>query len=348
MSYNKQDAVMTRGLAILCMLALHLFCRKGADVFGTPLLWLNETTPFVYQFGFFAGICVPLYSICAGYARQLNAENRRGDISRVFRLMRNYWIVLFLFCSIGLAVNPRGNIPGSFGNFVKSIFLLHSYNGAWWYLNTYIILMLIPTRILLFPVKKLDAGIGILFCICLDVIWYFVGRFSLLPNVPSAYPVLAFVRKEVVNLFGVLPSFWVGAFLCKCDAVKWCDDLLKAYPFKNRNMLLLLVVFLLFVGYNLLEKRILVLCVTIISFLAFNLIQKPEPAKRMFLFLGKHSTNIWLTHMFFYSQLFVGLTQKAKFPLLMLLSLLLYCVLASYVIKAIAAIPDAVRNKTRP
>ena len=41
--YSKQDAVMIRGLAILCMVVLHLFCRTGKDVFGKPLLWINST-----------------------------------------------------------------------------------------------------------------------------------------------------------------------------------------------------------------------------------------------------------------------------------------------------------------
>ena len=71
MNYSKADARMTQGLAILCMVILHLFCRVGSDVLGTPLIWLDQTTPLVYWFGFFAEICVPLYSLCAGYAQQL-------------------------------------------------------------------------------------------------------------------------------------------------------------------------------------------------------------------------------------------------------------------------------------
>lgn len=63
---DKNDANMFRGLAILSMLILHLFCRFGDDVYGTPLLWLNEKEPFVYWFGFFAEICVSLYSIQGG------------------------------------------------------------------------------------------------------------------------------------------------------------------------------------------------------------------------------------------------------------------------------------------
>ena len=52
MTYNKQDAQMTKGLGILCMLILHLFCRQGAAVSGTPLLWIDDTTPFVYTLVF--------------------------------------------------------------------------------------------------------------------------------------------------------------------------------------------------------------------------------------------------------------------------------------------------------
>lgn len=52
MRYNKEDAQMTQGLAVLCMVILHLFCRTGSDVLGTPLIWINESTPLVFWFGF--------------------------------------------------------------------------------------------------------------------------------------------------------------------------------------------------------------------------------------------------------------------------------------------------------
>lgn len=37
--------------------------------------------------------------------------------------------------------------------------------------------------------------------------------------------------------------------------------------------------------------------------------------ERFFLFIGAHSTHIWLTHMFFYLYLFNGLVYKAIYPL---------------------------------
>ena len=51
MELTRKDIKMTQGLAILTMVSLHLFCRLGTDVYGTPLLWLNSTTPAVYILG---------------------------------------------------------------------------------------------------------------------------------------------------------------------------------------------------------------------------------------------------------------------------------------------------------
>lgn len=354
MNYSKRDATMTRGLAILCMLILHLFCRRGIDVYGEPLIWLNNTTPLVYWFGFFSGICVPLYSLCAGYAQQIIAEKLiqgsqiwKSNLVRAWNLMKNYWAVLFLFSSIGICIAPDGNIPGNIENFIKSIFLLHTYNGSWWYLNTYVLLMLIPTVILMFPVRRIKYHLGILVCIILDMGWYIIGHFGLLPPEPQNI-YTAFVYKEIINLIGILPAFWVGAFLCKGKLVKKCDSWLgKHFTLTQRNVLLCGCLFLVFLAYNLLEKSAVVLWVTIVTFLSFNLIYKSETITKIFLFLGQHSTNIWLTHMFFYIYMFPGLVQKAKYPLFMLIFMLVLCIVTSYVINALMLAVEELTKKRK-
>ena len=82
---------------------------------------------------------------------------------------------------------------------------------------------------------------------------------------------------------------------------------------------------------NLIHKAVLTLLFAILSFLLFNLWEKGKIAGKVWSFLGMHSTNIWLTHMFFYATLFVGLVQKVKYPLLMLGFLLVLSIAASYV-----------------
>ncbi len=334
--YNKQDAVMTHGFAILCMLVLHLFCRTGSGVFGTPLIWLNSETPFVYLFGFYSEICVSIYSICLGYAQYLlysfGKTTWRSTGKRILKLMVNYWILLAMFSIIGLIHSSQKIIPGSLTSFLKSVVLLHSYNGAWWFLNTYIIFLLIPPTVRFFPVVKLSVRRGLAFCFFFQVGWYLLCKFDFWPVVPDR-PVIAFVLKELYNLIGVLPSAWIGACICKGNVVTRIHDLFSD-KLKNRavrKIVLGCILIILFLSMNIIHKAVLTIVFAILSFLLFNIWEKSPVVERIWLFFGKHSTNIWLTHMFFYATLFPGLVQKAKYPLFMLGYLLVLCITISYV-----------------
>ena len=66
MDITKRDSKMLKGVAILAMLMLHLFCRKD-NLPYTPLLWVGDT-PLIYYFGLFGDICVAIYCFVSGYA----------------------------------------------------------------------------------------------------------------------------------------------------------------------------------------------------------------------------------------------------------------------------------------
>lgn len=340
MRYTKEDAQMTQGIAILCMVILHLFCRTGSDVLGTPLIWLNESTPLVFWFGFFAEICVPLYSICAGYAQMLLWENGKSSFrsraGRILRLMRNYWIVLVLFSVLGLIFDNGIAIPGTLGKFLKSLVLLHSYNGAWWYLNTYVILLALPPVVMLLPVHKMKLTPGLLFCAVFHILWYLVNKLGFVPDTVSAPAAVQFMYKELVNLMNVIPYVWVGGFLCKYRVVyRLWSWFTHAIPTRYQKMLLLTAAIGGFVVTNIVHKAVFMGYVALAVFLLFNLWEKGQRTRRIMLFLGKHSTNIWLVHMFFYSGFLRGPVLAVRYPVLMLAALLALSVGASYVIMQI-------------
>ncbi len=327
---------MTRGFAILCMVVLHLFCRKGADVYGTPLMWIDKDTPLVYLFGFYAEICVSVYSICMGYAQYLLFINGKTNLhstwKRTVRLMINYWIILVMFSIIGLMHSSQTWIPGSLPNFLKSIVLLHSYNGAWWFLNTYIVFLLIPPAVKYYPVKKLSLISGLVFCLIIHIVWYLINKRGFLPVVSEDRFVLTFVLKEVFNLIKVLPAAWAGAFLFKGNVIQRVYNLfiIRIKTKCHRKIVLGCIWIIVFASMNLIHKAVFTLVFAAISFVIFNIWEKGEATEKAWLFLGKHSTNIWLTHMFFYLVLFAGLVQKAKYPLFMLAFLLALCIAVSY------------------
>lgn len=101
MELSKKDIKLTKGLAIISMVVMHLFCRKGADVYGTPLLWINSDTPFVYFLGYLAEICLPIYCLCSGYAHyrlgETNGLTVKKNSKRVLKFSINFLIVLIIF-----------------------------------------------------------------------------------------------------------------------------------------------------------------------------------------------------------------------------------------------------------
>lgn len=335
--YDKKDATMTRGLAIICMVVLHLFCRVGDDVYGKPLLWLDKDRPFVYLFGFFSEICVPLYALCCGYARLVLQKRSQGDLyrgnlRRIGRLLVNYWAVLVVFSVLGLIFDGGKAIPGTIGDFIKAIFLLKSYNGAWWFLNTYIIPLLIPSGVLLFPVKRLNAYLGAALAFGLHLAYYLAVRFmgNIISYADNDF--MFFIYKELDNFIRVLPYFYVGAFACKGDWVTKLYDKGKQLFGSKLKIVALACGVLLFAATNIIHLAASIPFVALATFLLFNVWEKGKVATAFFMFFGKHSTNIWLCHMFFYLTLFDGLAQKAKYPLLMLIFMFALCIAASYTI----------------
>ena len=67
----------------------------------------------------------------------------------------------------------------------------------------------------------------------------------------------------------------------------------------------------------------------------FHFWEKPKFVKKVFLTVGKHSTNLWLTHMFFYSVLFVNLVYIAKYPLLIFAFMLAITLSVSFVLQMV-------------
>ena len=83
MELTKSDTQMAKGMAVLGMVMLHLFCRLG-ELPYTPLVWIGQT-PLVYYFGLFGDLCVPVFCFCSGYAIICWQMPRRNATASVCR-----------------------------------------------------------------------------------------------------------------------------------------------------------------------------------------------------------------------------------------------------------------------
>lgn len=328
---TKQDAKMAQGLAIVAMVMLHLFCRK--DNFLYDVYFLIRDVPLIYYLGLFGDMCVPIYCFCSGYAQLvlMNTEKNKYYINTVRRALKflvHFWFVVVLFVFIGLIMN-NPEMPGSFRKFLENFLLYRfSYNGAWWFVVTYLLLLLF-SPIIKYIIEKLPpiviiCGSGIIYLLAHIYRYKYIFEFE--------YGIINWAWQQLV-LFGTSQfSFIVGMLFVKYDVLVHINRRLKDNVY--RKVLLNLIPVFMFVIHCIEESVIIAPLTGIITLSCFHLRKKQRWEKRFFLFLGKHSTNIWLTHMFFYMTLFDNFVFIVKKPVCILGLMLVICIFVSYGINA--------------
>lgn len=336
MPLSKQDTLHAKGVAIIAMIMLHLFCRLG-DIPYTPLIWMGDT-PLIYYLGLFGDICVPIYCFCAGYTHYLlQNQDRNGFIRqiplRILRFLANYWIIVVLFSLVGLLFDPSGSIPGSFKTFIGNMLVVGmSYNGAWWFVTTYLFLLILSPlagRI----TQKIPA---VLLCILSGSFYFaaYIFRFQWIIQLDN--PILNWCWQQFI-LFGTSQfSYMLGMITFKCRI----PEILRNFFSKPRHQLFRYIIIvtlpvLLFVVHCVEQSLILAPITAMAVLVSLFLTNLPAWADRTLAFLGKHSTNIWFTHMFFYLTLFPGLVFSVKYPILIFLLMFTICISVSCIIDAI-------------
>ena len=336
MELTKQDNQMAKGIAILGMLMLHLFCRLGEELPYHPIIWVGDM-PLIYYLGLFGDICVPIYCFCSGYAQILLKEREKDlflkkSISRLGKFLVNYWIILCVFSVLGLIFDSSRAIPGSVCRFLGNFFLVKlTYNGAWWFILTYIILILIaPACIIL--VKRLNSVVVFL----VSGIIYFISyifRFVIVLEFSNA--LLTGTWTQLVLLGYSQFAFVVGMIFYK---EKLITKLRRWIASKRNGSFLCIIVPVILFGLHCIERSLIIAPITgLVTMLCFHLFPKPRWMCSFFNYVGFHSTNIWLVHMFFYLVLFKGFAFRATYPILIYALLFAVSLVTSYVVNILNA-----------
>lgn len=335
MEISKKDMKVLKGVAILFMLLLHLFGRKEVNGLYETFPLFNGV-PLIYYLGLFGDACVPIYCFASGYGLYIvmckeQMYIKRKNFLRVFKLLINYWIILLIFIIIGFFVGKTDIIIGSLTEFLLNFFVLsNTYNGAWWFLQTYIILVLL-SPIFTKLIKKYNST-SLLF---ISGILYFLSYVLRIKHI------IDFGESAVINLFVttlVLVGtsqfpFIVGSIFAK---EKIYSKLYNSYNHLTyKNLFCILGIFLLVIIHAIYESMFIAPLTAIAFICFFNLMGKTIFIQKVLTFFGNHSTNIWLTHMFFYITFLSELTFAPRYPVLIFLWLLLLCLFTSYIINSI-------------
>lgn len=212
MDISKRDSKVLKGAAIISMLMLHLFCRRE-NLPYTPLIWIGDT-PLIYYWGLFGDICVSIFCFISGYAHYIQSSNKITTRERYIHLLRffiTFWMIVVLSSLIGwISQNPA--IPGNWKEFIfNCLTIKNSYNGAWWYANTYLLLVVFQPIFYRF-VKKCPAWFVLISSFAFYTIGYGIRFWSWFA---TDIPVLSWIITHLGLLGTSFFPYIIGMLFCK-------------------------------------------------------------------------------------------------------------------------------------
>lgn len=312
---TKYETRTLKGISVLGMVLVHLFDRMDYIQLYTPLIFLDGK-PLVYSFGQLGDFAVLGFAMLSGYGHYQadTKENKKLPyrLKKLLNLYVNYWIVLMLFVILSIVLGKGGVIPRSASDFLQNFCTISSsYNGTWWYLSTYALLVM--TSSMWIKIGRISSDRSIVSMLILLILMYITSiyiRFYI-PNV-----------NYVLYKFGLyiyaLSAYGLGILSAKTDFIARCRSKIKNNGAISRNTIKLIslcafVVALLLRGY-ILQSVVFSLFSGIVVFLIVLLNELPACLRGFFGFLGSNATNIWLVHFFFIGPLFGGFVFLAKYP----------------------------------
>lgn len=331
MELSSVQTNLTKGLAILMMLCLHLFNKPFEGLFE-PLIFIGSK-PLAYYLSLFSDCCVAIYCFCSGYGLYIGYAKKDSDYNRknyirLLKLYLNYWIVLLLFVVfLGLLLGRTAEYPGNFIKFMYNFTAIDtSYNGTWWFVFSYILLVLASSTIFKI-IDKYNYIIVLLVSFVLYALFYVQ-----LIKTPIVFNelFLDLILRQITSFGFVIFPFVMGAVAYQ---QKWYS-VFSAYfqRNKNSNFILMLIIIAAVIFHGFVPTLFIAVFTGFLFIFCFNALRLPNTVQNILKYFSKHSTNIWLTHMLFYSVFFKEIIYAPKYPILIYLWLLLWCLVASYIV----------------
>lgn len=325
----------TKGVAILMMLCLHLFNTLDYQGLFSPSVFIGSK-PLIYYISLFCDCCVAIYCFCSGYGLNVgymgNTTNyNRKNYTRLIKLYLNYWIILLLFAvGLGMILGQGARYPGDWIKFFLNVTAIDpSYNGAWWFFTTYLILVLSSPLILGF-VNRFNGS----WIVIVSFLFYSIAYIQRI-KVPIVLD--NFVLDRFLSQLALLGTaqfpFVLGALAWR---KKWYSQFIMLLSkIRLRNLILVGIILLSIVIHGIIPSLFIAVFTGVLFIFCFNALNLPAIADRPLQYLSVHSTNIWLVHMFFYLIFFKEFIYAPKYPILIYLWLLLWCLAASKLINVI-------------
>ena len=346
--FSKEDTKVIKGITIILMMMHHLWAFPGR-ISGGELKYFFEILgqSSISYLGMFSKICVSIFFFLGGYGIYKSSQNRKFDlVKKIKNLYISYWKVFIIFIPIAFLFFSKQplycevqDICNKYETFsvdelLKNFFALSSsYNGEWWFLKSYI------CAVITYPfVEKIIKNFSISINIALIIIggllvgniFPLAGQISLLKGLNDNYLYSTFFCQTSPYIM----SFWMGIVVAKDDVLLKLKNSLKENNLLNPFFDIIFFVVIIYLRNTGTGSYLDIIYVPIIIVCSLDFIQKMKIVKKIFMELGKKSTNMWLIHTFFcyYFYKVVKIIVTPKYAVVCLGLLLLFSYIAALLV----------------
>lgn len=337
MKFSKDDTLLMKGFAIIFLCCYHCFSDysrlSGVDVNFFPLsqktgIYISESL----------NLCVGMFAFLSVYGMTLTLKGKKIDLALSIKEKLQFvtgryigliggFLIPFFFCHIVSAIlsyDPYGEgVVNHVCNFILDMLGVSKFfdtplmTETWWYMS-----------------------LAVLFIIVFPFVIDIYRKYSVLiiPLV-AAFLLLAVDHIENMNRW----LFIIPLGVCFAD-LDWFQ---KLYQWIRKNsktswikriviyFLFLVVVYLRPHPWGLAHIPLIVNSVTSIFmiFILYDIFYTPSKLKRAFMFLGRHSANIFYIHTFIRDIWFNKLTYSFRYAALILLFVLITTLLISVILE---------------
>ena len=139
---TKEQSAQLQGIAILLMIYHHFF--NDLTIYGDRLVFARPQ--WVVAFAWFGKICVGVFAFVSGYGMCKVLERKKEKhllicLRQILGLLLRYWAVLLLFMGLFFELGKRTFVFKEFA--LNFLCIETTYNGAFWYVQEYVILLLL-------------------------------------------------------------------------------------------------------------------------------------------------------------------------------------------------------------
>ncbi len=317
--FTQKDTKAFKGIAVMLMLAHHLLTYPNRMPIGYEIIPIGYISGYSIEYiiGYFGKICVSFFMFLGGYGvyKSISESDfiKTSLLKHIVKLYESLWKIMIIFIPIGFlffdnqdtyaadeslchhfdAFNPIELISNLTG-------WETSYNGEWWFFRAYICALLIGV-VFIHLIKKhdnmyVDIVIVMIWQVLIMYVFPGIGGLSCFSGMATNIWYASLFETSEYS-----PLFLLGVVFAKYDGLLKMMDVLKQFPGCIQIGLsfciqIIIVLARVFLGnecsMDMIYVPLLIVCIMVV-------LERINIVKEAFSFVGKYSTNMWLTHTFF-------------------------------------------------